>query len=72
MPTVPSGELANSSRSDIGRATSTAGAPATLSRIGAKETDTRIEAPMNRLALPASPSVSSPCAPMIPSVCAIM
>ena len=40
MPTVPSGELANSPLSDIGRATSTAGTWATDRRIGAKEIDT--------------------------------
>ena len=72
MPTTPSGELTKSCFSDMGFATSTTGAGEMLSRIGAKEIDTRIDAPMNSAAVPASPSVSRPCAPMIPSVWAIM
>ena len=72
MPTVPSGELVSSSRSDIGRVTSAAGTGVADRRIGANEIDTRIEAPINSVAPAASPSVSSPCAPMMPSVCAIM
>jgi hypothetical protein len=72
IPTVPSGEPLKSLSSDMGRATSIAGTGVAESRIGANEIDTRIDAPMNRTDVAASPNVNNPCAPMIPSVCAIM
>jgi hypothetical protein len=56
----PQRRVANRLRNPIGRATSVAGTGVTDRRIGAKEIDTRIDAPMKRAELPASPSVSSP------------
>lgn len=63
---------ANSPRRDIGRATSVAGIGVAERRIGSKEMETRIDAPINSVAVPASPSVNRPCAPMMPKVYAIM
>ena len=72
MPIVPSGEPENSARSGIGRVTSVVGARDTVSRMGAKEIETRIEAPMKRTEVAGSPRLRSPCAPMIPMVCEII
>lgn len=72
VPTVLSGASPKSCRSDIGRATLTAGVGVAESRIGPKESETRIEATMNSAEVAASPKVSRYCAPITPRVWAIM
>jgi hypothetical protein len=57
---VPSGEPEKRARNDIGRATSVAGTGVTDSRIGAKEIETRIEAPMNSAEVPHRPASAGP------------
>ena len=50
----------------MGFATTVTGDVVAVRRIGANEIETRMEAPMNKAAVPASPSVSKPCAPIMP------
>jgi hypothetical protein len=67
-----SGELVKRLRNGIGRVISTTGIVETVGRIGANEIDTRIEATITSTEVAASPNVRSPCAPMMPRVCAII